>query len=244
MPSLPILTIVFSAFIGVFRNLGTLARAGFIPFAVGLVLTTIENQTDGGFLMMLLFGALSAPFYAVFVVACHRVFLLGPDALTNPWSLYWTSRETAFLGWSLLLGIAGYLIALGLGVVSLMAPDTVLGYDSKWLPTAIILVGTTWFFARFAMVLPASALGKRVILSNSWYLTANNGVRLTIALLAVLLIVWSLVVFIAKLWPQLSMQVAVMIVSILAMFLIAVQAAVLSRSYRILTEEDYSAKAP
>ena len=36
-------------------------------------------------------------------ISCHRLVILGVDSLPSAWGLFWSGRETRFLGWMFLI---------------------------------------------------------------------------------------------------------------------------------------------
>ena len=92
---------------------------------------------------------------------------------------------------------------------------------------------------RLGLVFPATALGRRQILSNSWTMTIGNGLRLMLALAIpwgiYQLLFWLIEVLSARALPTLMSILA----GILALITIAVEIAVLSLAYRHLESADY-----
>lgn len=237
LPNLPVFSIVFRAYGAVFRHLGAILRASLLPTLILLVIGAIEAALPGdGTVQRVVFWLIGAPFSAVMIAAYHRIVLLGPDALNNPWCLYWTPRETGFLGWMLLLQVMAAVLGFALSVVALMAPETVFGFRVPWLEALFVGGITAYVISRFSMVLPATALGKRVILSNSWYLTAGNGVRLVVALALPLAICLAASYAIFKLIAMLTPFLAIVLIWPFLLFSFAVEIAALSLSYRFLND--------
>lgn len=236
IPTLPIFATVYGAYSKVFQNFGALSRATVLPVLVLLVFATVRETAPSGALVSLIFWSLNLPFVALIAVACHRVVLLGADSLNNPWSIYWTARETSFLVWLLILGIFLFVAAKILSVVFLMSPSTVFGFRTPWLGLIFTYIAVTYLGGRFSMVLPATALGKRMIMSNSWYLTAGNGPTITVALLLPLVIMWCLLTLGKLLAPFVPQSFSMVVVVILIAITFAAEVAVLSLSYQYLRD--------
>jgi len=117
-------------------------------------------------------------FFSMLAVAWHRLTILGITSLPNPWGIYFGKRETRFLGWSCLFGLAmmvGYvpfpfflLFALGDFKESGLGQLLVKAYH--FLPLILYVA----VIARYGMVLPATAIGKRPTLKYSIGLTQGH----------------------------------------------------------------------
>ncbi len=231
IPLLPVFSIVYRAYAIVWENLRTLIRAALLPGLVLVVLQVVEDAVAPGRMLGLVFWLAGLPFAALIAVACHRVFLLGPASLDNPWSLFWSDRESSFLTWLVILGVATYLLSLVLGIFMLMAPN-------RWLGVALFLFALIYLQGRFSMVLPATAVGERMFLSGSWYLTSGNGLRYAVALaipVAFAIIIMLLLISLAGFLPT---PVFTIVITAWFVFTGAVEIAVLSLSYKFLTESD------
>ena len=124
-------------------------------------------------------------FWTMTAVSCHRLVILGVDSLPNAWGLYWSRRETRFLGWS-------FLIAFSLGAVVLppfVFLDLSLHFsvspDLRALGGLVFTVSVfcgAYVAARLSIVLPATAIGQRPTLKGSWRLSRSNGWRLVMVL--------------------------------------------------------------
>ena len=121
--------------------------------------------------VVLSFGLLT-----MIAVSCHRLVILGVDALPKAWGLYWSRREGGFLGSIIVL----YFIP----IIPLVLLITLL-WDLQDVPPEWLLLGVVSFalalyvLARLSLVLPASAM-ERPTRSHSWRLTRSNGWRLTL----------------------------------------------------------------
>ena len=236
MSKLPIFSTVFGAYGAVLGNIGTLIRAFMLPMLMLVVLNSIQGELSANLFIDLIFWFLSLPFATLIAMACHRVILLGPESLNNPWSLYWTSRETSFFINMIILGVLILLANWVFGVIFLMSPETPFGYSTPWLGVALTYVAVTYLQGRFGMILPSTAVGKNMFLSNSWYLTAGNGPRLTIVLLAPLAILLGVMTMLGSALVSLPAFAGVVIVLLIFVLTFAVEIAALSLSYRFLRD--------
>lgn len=122
-----------------------------------------------GYHTMVSFGifALSFPFYVLFATNCHRIILLGVDSIPNKLGLYWSHDQTRFLGWVIVLAIIGFIVGIPAGIVAAVF----VGFGVMVPPWTYSLLGTmmsTYFEGRLGLVFPATAVGKRIGLGDSW----------------------------------------------------------------------------
>jgi len=121
------------------------------------------------------------PFYVLFAITCHRAVILGTEHLPSPWGIFWTWRETVFLGWFFGITLLTMTVSLASGLLSLLMPfgdgSTALG----WIRRSLLYLFASYFILRFSMVLPASALDHRVTFGESWAATKGHGITLALA---------------------------------------------------------------
>ena len=133
----------------------------------------------GAFLLSLLLTLLSIGFLTTIAVSCHRLVILGVDSLPNAWGLFWSGRETRFLGW--ILGI--WIIAVTVLVVpSFLSVPLITRTLGAWLLLAVVFPFALYVGARLSLVLPATAIGQRPTLKAFWRLSRSNGWRLVLVL--------------------------------------------------------------
>ena len=108
-------------------------------------------------------SALSVGFAMMIAISCHRLVILGVDSLPSAWGLFWSRRETRFLGWSAL-------IAIPFGVVPILS--AVLG--SPLLMFLVLVPYSLYLVPRLSLVLPATAIGQRPTFKGSWRLSQSN----------------------------------------------------------------------
>ena len=132
----------------------------------------------------------------------------------------------------MILTVISALVALGIALVAWMFPQ------GTGLAIAIILVAK-YFEARLAMVLPATAVGRRMILSTSWTLTSGNGIWMAIALTMPWVIFALLLYAVGYVASQTWYGLYIFLVVPLALLTVVVEIAVLSLCYGHLQHADY-----
>lgn len=236
MSKLPIFSMIFGAYGAVFRNAGTLMRAFMLPILALLVLSAVRDAMTASFLKTALLWFIALPFATLIAMACHRVVQVGPDALNNPWSVYWTKRETAYFINLIILSVVMLLGSFIFGVIFLMSPETPFGISTPWLGLVLTYVAVAYIQGRFSMVLPVSAVGKNMFLSGSWYLTAGNGPRMTIILLVPIAVMFAITSMLRPALLQFP-DIANLLINLLIYVLsFAVEIAALSLSYQFLRD--------
>lgn len=179
-----VLAIVLESAQAIATNWRTLVAALAIPTAAMFGIAWIAERLGSGEVL----GTIAAlPFYALFAVSCHRVIILGDRSLPNPYGLFWSYRETRFLGWLLVLGFLAIVFSIPALVLAFLVPSNLAGI-------ALFLV-STYFGVRFSLVLPATAVDDSPSLSDSWNSTSGNGVVLLLAV-SVPLVVTSAIFFV------------------------------------------------
>ena len=160
------------------------------------------------------------------IVAGHRIFILGEESMAQHGILWWSSRETRFVGWciavALLIGLLNALaVAILAPLVIIQAPPTVVGLLG-WL----VFLPVGYVLARWSLVLPATAVDERPSLDWAWH--ASRGVGLRLLVLIVFL------PFVMDLAVELIPEVNTIALTIAWLYVAAVEIALLSLSYREL----------
>ena len=126
-------------------------------------------------------------------VSCHRLVILGVDSLPNAWGLFWSGRETRFLGWMWVLSI---LVGLASSLSESLFGE---GFTQNVFSWVYVPLGL-YLTARLSLVLPATAIGqRRALAAHSWQLTRSNGLRLALVLSPAVLLVFLPIVLITAL---------------------------------------------
>ena len=128
-------------------------------------------------------SALSVGFAMMIAISCHRLVILGVDSLPSAWGLFWSRRETRFLGWSMLISL---ITALPFAVVGILVGILVAVLGRSFTVSAAVPLSVLPFVlyasARLSLVLPATAIGQRPTLKGSWRLSRSNGWRLALVM--------------------------------------------------------------
>ncbi len=152
-----------------------------LPCAGITVLAWVFEIVGSEGLKMFVWWLAYAPFYVMFAVSCHRTVLLGTEQLPRASGIFWTRRETAFLGWFVGIALLAIAVSFVSGLLALMLPvsagNTMLG----WARAAVLYLFASYFILRFSLVLPASALEHRVTFAESWAATKGHGITLAVA---------------------------------------------------------------
>jgi hypothetical protein len=120
----------------------------------------------------------------LFAVTCHRIVLLGETAVPKYGLVWWTSRETRFLGWGVLFAIFFLVALIPLGIlawlVGYFAKIPFEGHEKYWV-IPLLALPIVYGFARLAVLFPATAVGERR--NTAWALatTIGNGWRIAFA---------------------------------------------------------------
>ena len=176
--------------------------------------------------------------YALFAMSCHRVILLGEESLPNRFGLYWTMRETRFLGWVVLVGAIYMLLSapfqIGATYLRLyITPDSFYWHFNAYIPILL----ATYIDGRISMVLPATAVGERSSIVESWRLTRRKGLHIAGAILIAAIATDLIAIGIRNLLNDLPQTGR--LVSFLVNFpLVAVAVGIISVSYRELSSNE------
>ena len=120
----------------------------------------------------LLFWALTAPFYVLFAVVCHRSVILGGSSLPNRFGLFWSARETGFLGWTIAIMVVTWLLGIGVVLLALFSPFP------EFVTLLLVWLALAYLYVRLAMVFPATAVDDEASFDRAWSLTYGNGLRI------------------------------------------------------------------
>ncbi len=122
--------------------------------------------------------------YALFGMSSHRIILTGGDSLPHRFGIYWTMRETRFLGWLVLVGIIHMLLTFPFQyAIAYLRPYVPPEYIPWQIATYVPMLLATYMDGRVSMVLPATAVGERSSIVESWHWTRGRGLHIAAALL-------------------------------------------------------------
>ena len=191
---LPVWATLGEAALAVTKNWEVLLKAIAVPAMMVAAVNVFFRQQEPSMLMFP-FMLLSGAFGMMIAVSCHRFVLLGQDALPSRWGVYWTARETRFLGWSLGISMIGAGLMIVVGSVAFMvfrttggAGGAFAGLTGAELPVVALAFGgilgmpMMYIMARLSLVLPATAIGERPTLEEMWQLSRSNGWRMVLVM--------------------------------------------------------------
>lgn len=170
-------------------------------------------------------------------VACHRVFILGDDSMKGQGPVWWSSRETWFVVYSITLALIIMMpLMVILPFVFSISPEEY----GIWILVGIAPVGflmtllAAYCVGRWSLILPATAVDDedRQRFAWAWSISTGNGLRLMV-IIGLLPLGVSLVY---PFLPNLNSIVYSILVEIAFLYFAAVQIAWLSLSYRELMQ--------
>lgn len=190
---LPVTATALGSFASVFTQLGLVAQAAKGAFAMviaaSLLLVFLPDSGVARFFLILVGLAANCHFG----VNWCRVMLMGPQGLPAR-SLSWGEMHWRFFGYGLLLALIMLLVTLPISVIGsvLAALLGIMGTPDQIGPGiafnfTLVFLGMLYVLGRLGFIFPATAAGETYGLGLSWQHTAGQGLRLTAALVIVLL---------------------------------------------------------
>lgn len=189
---------------------------------------SIESLKVIGYLQLVVWLVL----YVLFGMSCHRIILLGEVSLPSRFGIYWTMRETRFLGWAILVGLIHTALTLPFHLLAMYLPPFWRDWSITWYISVFL---ATYFDGRISLVLPATAIDERSSIVESWRLTRGNGLAIAIALFVVALATDLVSVGTQSVFAS-TPDLARVISKLLQFPLVAVAVGVLSVTYRELRQ--------
>ena len=175
--------LVAEAISEVVRRRVALITAAFPPMISILLFDVVTAQiAPASVLVQLVFSLAALPLYAVFATVVHRIVLLGEHSLPHPWGLFWTERETRFLGWLLGIWVLYLALAFPQAIVRALFSPAEDGMDVAWIGTILSYILVCYFTGRFGLVLPATAVDRRSNFRDSWDMSRGHGMTIAMAL--------------------------------------------------------------
>ena len=245
MNPLPVFNTVLMIAAALKQNWQSLLVSLVIPAASILIVEAVTADLfPNGFFYAFLTWALSAPFYALFAVVVHRTVILGSESLPNRYGIFWSARETRFVGWT----IALFILTLGLAFFIGIGATILAGALPPGPLTFLVLFGV-WFvvayiYTRLSMLFPATAIDDATSFERAWQLTDGNGIRMIVVMLLTVGVVFALTLGIAHL---ISAGFFAQIVNVLLSFVVMlVGVCAVSVTYRqlISIEREQSGTSP
>jgi hypothetical protein len=157
------------------------------PYAILIIVSSTGTQAVNSTALSIILVLLSGAFSVLAAVRCHRVFLLSEAEAHELSAFKWGQRETQFL-----LNVIG--ISLMTSVISIPSIiiyiQTVefLGYDipesnpANDLLAILVYLPVYYFVARWALILPDTALDIGRKLSWAWHVTRGHSFQLFIVI--------------------------------------------------------------
>ena len=186
---LPAFSILKEAVLLPTKHWRMLIKAGIPIAAIMLIPAFLSEHSDpaswsGWQLIMTVFAALIWVIVVVAgIVACHRIFLLPHNEVENSRFFPLSGYEPYYIGWGLLLGLCTALVNVPFSLILIPFIGTVAEDNAQHIQLIVLMLiaqlPVSYFTARWSLVLPAVAIGKRDLsLKWSWQLSSGNGWRL------------------------------------------------------------------
>jgi hypothetical protein len=178
--------------------------------------------------------------FAVFAITCHRLILLGDGSVPRYGLTKWSSRETRFVGWTLLIYLCAYIALVLLNILAFQLIQTP---RPSWLmsasATVAIIALPGYLLARLSVLLPTTAVDERPRFAWAWKMTKGNGWRLFLIVAVIPLAVGF------DLFPLLGRSMIMdLLVWSAGCVLYVVEIAALSLSYKHLAERGATLATP
>jgi hypothetical protein len=240
--AIPVKSVFFQALGLPIHHAAVIGRYALLLLAVQLPLVMwpaylLENPEYGayvGLLPLLILFAIAATI--VWTIACHRVFIRGPESMAGHGLIWWSSREWRFIEWMLVI----LLRALPILIVMLLVyvPILFLVTDGLEKPTPVgfdalgflLFLPVFYVIGRSSILLPATAIDERPSMKWAWSVTKGNGLRLMVLVGLFPLLTETIL----ELVPAQDSLVYSVIVFAIHLYVAAVEIAILSLSYREL----------
>lgn len=166
----------------VVRKRSALFGAAFLPIVGILLVDALSAEIAPSPIAQILLALVVLPLYAVLATTIHRVVLLGERSLPNRWGIFWTERETRFLGWLIGIWFLYFALALPTGLIFVAFSQVFTGWNLTWIATIISYIVAAYFGGRFSLVLPATAIDRRSDFREAWAMSRGKGMLIAIAL--------------------------------------------------------------
>lgn len=232
--------VVFGAFVMPWWNKRAFGQALALPV---LTITTLllSSYFSGEHLprsSIWLLYCVHVALFTLFAVTCHRLVLLDSSSVALTWLPPWTWRETRFVFFLFAVWLAATIaMVVALTLIANVSLPVFGEPDNTWIDWAgpAAKVPMLYLFARLCLVFPATAVDRKVNLKWSWTRTRKNGWRL-VAVVSIL--PWVISEALGLLYRGDPSAIEVVLLTLLAVILLAVEVAALSLSYRELTDRE------
>lgn len=228
----------------IYRNRVVLLLAVILPILCSSALRMVcfayvcSAENDSSLTTVYLFSLARLPFYVMFATVCHRIVLLGDTSLASRWGLFWSIRETRFVGWLFVLGVIVLAVSLPILFLTPQLPFWALEWLVMSSPFSITfytcVLASTYIDGRFGLVLPATAVGNPMNPLRSWRFTAGNGRSIFVALMIPILLTELIDYLLFDLLLDTESMIVIFLRGLLYYPLIAVGVVVITIAYRDL----------
>lgn len=224
--------VLLGAFLVPWWNRRAFLRTLWMPFVALTVVDWLSKQLGGPLGWGAVWGLIiSFPIFVVFVVLCHRLVLLDAGGRGFRSFPTWSWRETRFALLAFGLALVCVIVMVAMAAVLSMLPlwngERPLDHWPKYLAA----LPAYYVFARTSLVLPATAVDRRVNFAWAWRQTDGNGWRLVV-------VVGALPFFLSQavdlIYRSGATVLQTLMVGVLTSLLTIVEVAALSLSYKEL----------
>ncbi len=175
--------------------------------------------------------------YYVFVVRCHRLFLLNESPNSFKESLRWNKRNTIFM-------FTSFALAIGLGVLFMpiiffstsVGDLSFLEGKTSMLSVIITAIPIGYLFSRLSLVFPAIAIDNQNDFQHAWAISKGNGWKLFILISVIPLTTSFLIGTISV-----GFLLFKLLSALFGVLFLMIEVIILSNSYKIL---DFNYKKP
>lgn len=196
---------------------------------LGILLTAIISTEEFRLLDIPLI-ILELYFYFIFVVRCHRLFLLNESPESIRGALLWDKRNTTFM-------FTSFALVFGLGVMfiptimfaSPIGKHFVFRDDSFMYLVYLTSIPFGYMFSRLSLVFPAIAVDEQNDFQRAWLISKGNGWKLFF-LISIIPLTTSFIIEAINNEEILFNFVT----ALLGVFVLVFEIVILSNSYRIL----------
>ncbi len=222
----------------VYRKRASLLSALLIPTICLLLIGVLSTALAPSSVAQTFLAVAYLPFYVIFATACHRVVLLGENSLPHRWGLFWTERETRFLGWFIGIWFLYFGLSLPIAFVFAFWSNMAVGWNTTWIATFISYIVVAYFEGRFSLVLPATAIDKRSDFKASWAMSRGKGMLIAIALVIPAMILIPIETLLYDAGAVEFSPIADLVWLLIALPIFAVEIAIISLAYDKLAPQD------
>ncbi len=215
----------------VYRKRASLLRALLIPTVCLLLIGALSTALESSPVAQTFLALAYLPFYVIFTTTCHRAVLLGENSLPHRWGIFWTERETRFLGWFIGIWFLYFGLSLPIGIIFAFLSNMAVGWNTTWIATFTSYVVVAYFEGRFSLVLPATAIDKRSDFRASWAMSRGKGMLIAIALVIPAMILIPIETLLYDVGVVEFSPIADLVWLLIALPIFAVEIAIISLAY-------------